>query len=1228
MSNILNKIQYAVEIFTNTTTSVPDIGLNDGYIRFVTDNYDTTISAKYEDNTDVTGIWSSDFITKNSLPKLGSKISIVEGGDYAFLPNANIQIANVTPAGDQYHDKLFTNLGVFITGSTLKIYVIIDDVFYVRWSGVITGTRFSDQTFEFLGSDRHINENDTLSNVKYGYVIGSEFVYSAVSPTPYRTGIVMNSFGPDIYGVPLVKDLSTGGHPLRLFSGFSNSSTYDLETPIKKTIQIRSTTESVAFMTDQVDLLDLIQINQSSNFYEILSWESVYTIESGDLIEITVRSYDEQLADYNSCYGFANKFDPNGEVFAALSTVEGSALLSFYKPASNTGIPATLVDGEFVTIMDDKGNSVKKTYTVMPNGTIRLDDEVYTTSLVPSSVSMYDSAVPLNYYSGALPSYTLPSDDSFNRISLPNSLNETDAMISISVGNTALFKLKFDEDIVEDDGWQIATMVQGIFDNQNMNWQQKTGNPAIGDGWYKLIEKTTWDGGGAVNTLPDIKFDTAEKLSGARFNNFKVTVCRIVTVFDSTEKQFISPSYSFYLPNAVVSTYVDADSNNWDHIENKVKSIIATNVLKTNPDIYSTALGIRKISNFAGFTPGTGRSIQDGILEFGKAGKVSTNELIIAIEGYDNDIEDQLNGSKEITVVSDANVTTTYTTDPELAVDNLQFRLNGFNLIRTETLTQSENKINIITNDVTTNSYVELLQAISNTTIDVTKVINRDDWLSGCTVVEPTPRFNLITKLCKQGFVTGFSSRDGIPTFSTFLESIMTPEYLNDSIIIRNTIKNFTNTDINRVYNEFYIKWNQNLATNEFISEVNIKNVNEDTFPLISGNWTEYVSGISDYTTAKYFWDLASQAEKVSSAINKAPLDRTDLVFAYDELITDDKMYLGDSDSIVTFNVTDEFDEIIEVGSIVKLPYLHLPNNIIQVGDKIVVSNDTESMELIAFYDQVGVSSPKFLCTVISMVGISGVTTVTMDANKSYIIKNVGQVYAGVRQGEFPISGGMINQQVLEQVGSTDKWRVLKSSLNTPLYVGDTIHLCQPDSTNRAANRFTVIKITGNLPTDSNYWETTIEEVNDWEFNSNTWAFTKQASWFVRVKQGSVPNFTDGYARKYLDMLVKWTTYQKFQVDFDIPITPTTVKYELMTEVNFNDPIITPGDTYGAGWITGLTLDPKAHVFKVQITFDPSFYIKAPVVLQNKWIDEKATNVKYINEDKDNIKFINEQHFD
>ena len=87
------------------------------------------------------------------------------------------------------------------------------------------------------------------------------------------------------------------------------------------------------------------------------------------------------------------------------------------------------------------------------------------------------------------------------------------------------------------------------------------------------------------------------------------------------------------------------------------------------------------------------------------------------------------------------------------------------------------------------------------------------------------------------------------------------------------------------------------------------------------------------------------------------------------------------------------------------------------------------------------------------------------------------------------------------------------------------------------------------------------------------------------------------YAEEYLEKLLDWTTFPKLTVKFDVPVNASTLTWNIMDEVRFNDPIITPDiGEYGEGWLTSISLNPKNTKMSCEVLFTPSFFMFPPAL--------------------------------
>lgn len=149
---------YAIQIDMTDLTTDTDAsrGLYAGFFRWVTDrpNYDgVTVIPTGDNEGDVWG--EGIIINRNRISPVDRLINVNRSGDYGSLSGFNLAIDNTSdfgadPAG--FDDYLLTN-GYEIINRPVKVYCIIDDVFYQIWGGVVSETNYNEKIYQFVGKD-------------------------------------------------------------------------------------------------------------------------------------------------------------------------------------------------------------------------------------------------------------------------------------------------------------------------------------------------------------------------------------------------------------------------------------------------------------------------------------------------------------------------------------------------------------------------------------------------------------------------------------------------------------------------------------------------------------------------------------------------------------------------------------------------------------------------------------------------------------------------------------------------------------------------------------------------------------------------------------------------------------------------------------------------------------------------------------------------------------------
>lgn len=148
----MSKIYYAIQITTDQTSlSDSDYGLTDGIFRFITGrpDYDGTPTyPTYEDGSDNTHVWYEGLITADGLGKSSRTIDISTTGQYGTLSGFNFSLVNHS----KFMEFVNTN-NIRLIGRSLIKYVVIDDVFYQAWQGICSNAPFSEKYYTVSAID-------------------------------------------------------------------------------------------------------------------------------------------------------------------------------------------------------------------------------------------------------------------------------------------------------------------------------------------------------------------------------------------------------------------------------------------------------------------------------------------------------------------------------------------------------------------------------------------------------------------------------------------------------------------------------------------------------------------------------------------------------------------------------------------------------------------------------------------------------------------------------------------------------------------------------------------------------------------------------------------------------------------------------------------------------------------------------------------------------------------
>jgi len=119
------------------------------------------------------------------------------------------------------------------------------------------------------------------------------------------------------------------------------------------------------------------------------------------------------------------------------------------------------------------------------------------------------------------------------------------------------------------------------------------------------------------------------------------------------------------------------------------------------------------------------------------------------------------------------------------------------------------------------------------TEFDLTDIESRLNWIAGRQLLDQKPGFTYLKELAKQSFIGIFPTRKGLRKFSAFREdTTISIAFSHDNgNILQGSIGKKELSPINEVYNEFNIQYEKNVSNGRFDKSVFITKVFEDAFP-------------------------------------------------------------------------------------------------------------------------------------------------------------------------------------------------------------------------------------------------------------------------------------------------------------------------------------------------------------------------------------------------------------
>jgi hypothetical protein len=197
---------------------------------------------------------------------------------------------------------------------------------------------------------------------------------------------------------------------------------------------------------------------------------------------------------------------------------------------------------------------------------------------------------------------------------------------------------------------------------------------------------------------------------------------------------------------------------------------------------------------------------------------------------------------------------------------------------------------------------LEKYDEIASTRINYGNLIDeRSDWHVGRQISKQEKTFDYIKDLCKQSFVCLTPSRTGKRLLGAWLDKTDTDATFDNSTIIDGSIKNMKLTPISSLFNSFDIQYGWNPGQDKYDKIFFIHKVEEDLDDL-PADFSEYVGGLDSYPDANLLWKACRHAYEQAEVLQPAPNDLSEMNWYIDyNKFAETRAYTGTNSSAYKF---------------------------------------------------------------------------------------------------------------------------------------------------------------------------------------------------------------------------------------------------------------------------------------------------------------------------------------
>jgi hypothetical protein len=794
-------------------TGVTDVsfGCVAGVFRFITGAPGYNGSEPYPINEDWspnTYVWYEGFIIKDGLSNPSRQVDVSVTGDYGVLSGFNFTIRNT----EKFWNFVKTN-NIYLVNKTVKFYTVISDTFFQTWQGSISNNPYDEVNYQFQCSDefRKIHKN-------------------------FPPNVITNSNYAD--------------------SGVDQSQTMPVslgDIPYAKLMKVEDITEN----------FDVLTINGANEIkttaaVEYVVTSSTYMQPQNYLYLITEGKYFDSnaLAGHYLVVSSGTNADTERiiKIKSSMATIKASGkwyhytMLTLEEPLQVT-TPATF-NSDYA--YDCNGAGTGSTSDTWWFKTFTL---TVTTKASDSSSYTYfkkDNQVQLWSWNKD----TLKFDDIKDNVKLNESTGDLQ-LLSNNVGNNGEVIVSSRVPCTIDQAWcfitQNSSSALTVATSTELSYLTDLSREKVfyyGTSTSGSAKLTKIGTGARISPLDpeNIKdYDTLylgvdwlikEVLSFTTWCKIRVKDCFGKYNGDLEQETQIYPATSFANPtslNFISNEYYRNSTNSWT-------------LIGDNQSVFGKVVTIDS-SDVAVYTQ---LALSDKLLEALKAGTVTEIDVEFYIEFTtlaSQYLEHSLRIS-EMGFLGERKIST--------VKGDVYSRIKG-----ETTHSQETNNIYNVFRHI-----LEDYDGLTDAQLDYGNLAaTRNSWHVGRQILDRKTSFEYLQELCKHSFVCLFPGRTGKRMLSAWREDTTTPAVHDESIIVRDSIKNWIRTKVLDLFNTFKVKYNWYPAISDFNRAMFVDKVDQSSFPTSTAtdsdgtlSWTKYFGGLDSYSDAKAIWEICHES--------------------------------------------------------------------------------------------------------------------------------------------------------------------------------------------------------------------------------------------------------------------------------------------------------------------------------------------------------------------------------